>query len=441
MPKKYYIIGAGVAGITAAEKLRNLNADAEITIINGEETAFYRRLSLSTYLQGHTSLEALVVKKPEEYIALNIKVVQDRAIALQPQAQKLVLASGAIHNYDGLIIATGGSAIRPSIPGIDLTGVHLGYWDIKDTLWYEEKAKEYVGKNAVVIGGGVLGLELADCFNKAGLKVTIVQLGETLGEPLTDAKAGKILYDRVIASGVNVHLGISAEQILADDRGQVRAVRSNTGAEIAASIVGVCIGIRPNLIWLQDSGIVLEHGCLVVDQYLRTNLPNVYGAGDCTFMRSGNMVGYRPNRTWQVATNQGLTAAINMAGGATPYQEGLFYNAGVLYDLPYTMLGKFNPSESDRSCKTYTYDAGEDRFAYFKLTVSDAGLLVGAMLLGKQRRTNILRKIIEGKYLVTGHEQELMDLKFKPTGLPIADLAIAGDDEVEAKLATYATSK
>jgi NAD(P)H-nitrite reductase large subunit len=440
MPKKYYIIGAGVAGITAAEQIRNLDRDAEITIINGEETAFYRRLSLSTYLQGKTSLEALIVKKPEDYIALNIKVLQDRAIALQPQAQKLVLASGAVHTYDGLIIATGGSAIRPSIPGIDLTGVHLGYWDIKDTLWYEGKAKEYAGKNAVVIGGGVLGLELADCFNKAGLQVTIVQLGKTLGEPLTDFQAGKILYDRVIASGVNVRLGISADRILADDRRQVSAVRIDTGEEIAASLVGICIGIRPNLTWLQDSGIEIELGCLVVDEYMRTNLENVYGAGDCTFMRSGNTIGSRPNRTWQVATSQGMAAAINMVGDATPYQEGLFYNAGVLYDLPYTMLGKFNPSASDRTCKSYTYDTGEDPYAYFKLTVSEAGLLVGAMLLGKQRRTNILRKIIEGKYLVTGHEQELMDLKFKPTDLPIADVAIAGDAEVEAKLAAYAAT-
>jgi hypothetical protein len=122
-----------------------------------------------------------------------------------------------------------------------------------------------------------------------------------------------------------------------------------------------------------------------------------------------------------------------------PYDEGLFYNAGVLYDLPYTMLGNFNPDPNDDSCKVYTYDTKGDQFAYFKLAVSNEGRLVGAMLLGRQRRTNILRKIMEGNFIVTGHEHELMDTKFKPKDLPVADIQAAGDADVEAKLAAYAS--
>ncbi|MDX1976143.1 MAG: FAD-dependent oxidoreductase [Pseudanabaenaceae cyanobacterium bins.68] len=436
MPEKYYIIGAGVAGITAAEQIRRTAPTAEIWVVNGEHYPFYRRLSLSSYLQGQTSLEALIVKQPQDYAALNIQVIQDRAIALQPTTQTLTLAERGDLPYDGLIIATGGSAIKPPLPGIELEGVNLGYWDMVHTLWYEENAKKYAGKQAVVIGGGVLGLELADCLNHAGMAVTIVQLGQTLGEPLTDHAAGKILYDRVVASGVAVHLGVSALEILGNE-GKVAGVKLSNGLEIGADLVGVCIGIRPNLSWLGGSGIEITQGAIAVDQFLQTNLPRVYAAGDCTLVQTGNTVGDRPNRTWQVATSQGIVAAANLLGAATVYQEGLFYNAGVLYDLPYTMLGKFNPDPSDRTCQTYTYDPGDDPYAYFKLTVSEHGLLVGAMLLGKQRRTNILRKIIEGNYLVTGHEQELMDSKFKPTGLPTADVAIAGDAEVEAKLAAY----
>lgn len=437
MTEKYYIIGAGVAGITAAEQIRRMAPDAQIIVVNGESYPFYRRLSLSTYLQGQTSLEALIVKQPQDYEAMNIQVIQDRAIAVEPPTQTLTLAEGGKQQYDGLIIATGGSAIKPPIPGIELEGVNLGYWDIAHTLWYENNAKVFSGRRAVVIGGGVLGLELADCLNHAGMNVSIVQLGQTLGEPLTDQAAGKILYDRVLASGVEVHLGVSATEILGQE-GKVQAVRLSDGQELAADLVGVCIGIRPNLSWLAGSGIEVEQGAIAVDQFMQTNLPRVYAAGDCTLVRKGNKVGDRPNRTWQVATSQGMVAAANLLGANTAYQEGIFYNAGVLYDLPYTMLGKFNPDPSDPTCHTYTYDPGDDPYAYFKLTVSTQGLLVGAMLIGKQRRTNILRKIIEGNYVVTGHEQELMDPKFKPTGLPTADAAIAGDAEVEAKLAAYA---
>ncbi|AFY74804.1 NAD(P)H-nitrite reductase [Synechococcus sp. PCC 7502] len=444
MTKNYYIIGAGVAGITAAEYLRQNDSSCQITVINGESYPFYRRLSLSSYLQRQTTLESLIVKKPEDYQDLKIFVLQDRVTELKPTEKLLIMASGATYAYDGLIIATGGSAIRPPIAGIDLKGVRLGYWDIKDTLWYEQQAKTV--KNAVVIGGGVLGLELADSFNKLGLNVTIVQLGNYLGEPLTDLKAGKIVGDRVRASGASYRLGVSAQAIVGNDNGAVRAVVTSKGEEIPADVVGVCIGIRPNTLWLKDSGIAIEQGCIIVDEFLKTNFDHTYAAGDCTLVKSANWVGDRPNRTWQVATNQGMVAANNLANSLLEaenleakktYQEGLFYNAGVIYDLPYTMLGKFNPDPDDSKYQTYTYDTEGDRFAYFKLTVSD-GRLVGAMLIGKQRRTNILRKIIEGNYIITGHELELMDTKFKPTGLPIADIARAGDADVGAKLAAYA---
>ena len=214
----------------------------------------------------------------------------------------------------------------------------------------------------------------------------------------------------------------------------VCAVVTSAGEEIPATLVGMCIGIRPNVKWLEGSGVVLEQGCIRVNEYLQTNIPNIYGAGDCTIIRpldahlhTSNMVGYRANRTWQVATNQGLCAANNMfsdhggvegQGEHRPYDEGMFYNAGVLYDLPYTMLGLFNPGPDMPHCQTYIYDTAGDPFAYFKLTVS-AGRLVGAMLIGKQRRTNILRRIMEGHYIVTGHEHELMDTKFKPNDLPV----------------------
>jgi nitrite reductase (NADH) large subunit len=245
MQKRYFIIGAGVAGITAAEQLRRGDAEASITVINGEDYPFYRRLSLSTYLQGQTTLEALTVKQPQDYEDLRVTVLQDRVAQIKPNANTLVMTSGDTHEYDGLIIATGGSAIRPPIPGIDLNGVRLGYWDMKDTLWYEEIAKANNGNEAVVIGGGVLGLELADCFNLAGLKVTIVQLGATLGEPLTDEVSGEILANRVKESGADYRLGVMAKEILGDENGNVRAVLTSAGEEIPAKAVGICIGIRP----------------------------------------------------------------------------------------------------------------------------------------------------------------------------------------------------
>ncbi|WP_017326525.1 NAD(P)/FAD-dependent oxidoreductase [Synechococcus sp. PCC 7336] len=433
MVNRYIIIGAGVAGISAAEQIRRLSPDAEVQVINGEPYPFYRRLSLSTYLQGSTPLESLTVKQPEEYEALNIDVIQGRVARVEPQANRVVLTNGTPIAYTGSIVATGGHAIAPPIKGLDLKGVRLGYWDMDDTFWYEEQFKTV--KNAVIVGAGVLGLELADCCNRAGLNVMMLQLGDRLGEPLTDTAAGEILAKRVRDTGADFRLLTSATEIVGDESGHVVAVRASNGEEFPADIVGVCCGIRPNASFLEGSGILVEKGCIVVDEHLRTNFDNIYAAGDCTWVQGGMMLGRRPNRTWQVATMQGIAAATNLMGQATVYNEGLFYNAGVLYDIPYTLLGVFDPPEG-QGYTSRTYDPGKGDYNYFKLTFKD-GKLVGALLMGRQRRTQILRKMIEGQMVVAGHEHQLMDAKFKPKHLK--EVETAGDRDVEEKLATYSS--
>ena len=433
MGNRYIIIGAGVAGISAAENIRRLSPDADIKVINGENYPFYRRLSLSTYLQGSTELAALTVKQPQEYEALNIEVVTGRVTRIDSQANKIVLTNGSELPYDGLVIAAGGHAIAPPIKGLDLKGVRLGYWDMDDTLWYEEQFKH--AKHAIVIGAGVLGLELADCCERKGLKVTMLQLGDRLGEPLTDRAAGEVLARRLKDTGVDFRLLTSASEIVGDENGNVVAVRASNGEEFPADIVGISCGIRPNSEFLEGSGVLVEKGCIVVDEYLRTNIENIYAAGDCTWVQGGMMVGRRPNRTWQVATMQGITAASNLMGKSTRYDEGLFYNAGVLYDIPYTLLGVFDPPEG-QGYTSRTYPPGKGAYNYFKLTFKD-GKLVGALLMGRQKRTQILRKIMEGQMDVAGFEDQLMDTKFKPKHLK--NVSTAGDQDVEEKLRTYAS--
>ncbi|MEO1134080.1 MAG: FAD-dependent oxidoreductase [Cyanobacteria bacterium J06639_1] len=435
MAKRYVIVGAGVAGISAAEQIRRQDAEASIQVVNGENYPFYRRLSLSTYLQGNTTLDSLIVKSPAEYETLNIEVVAGRVSRIDPIAQVLSLANGVDLNYDGLILATGGRAVAPPIAGIEknLAGVRVGYWDLKDTLWYEERAK--TAKNAVVIGAGVLGLELADCMERQGLAITMLQLGDRLGEPLTDVDAGEVIARRVRESGADFRLKTSASEIIGDENGNVIAVRTSEGEEIPADLVGVCCGIRANTEFLAGSGVQLERGCIAVDAHLQTNFDTIYAAGDCTWLNDSQMVGWRPNRTWQVATMQGMIAATNLLGQPKRYEEGLFYNAGVLYDLPYTLLGVFNPPE-DEGFTSRTYDPGADPFAYFKLTFKD-DKLVGALLIGRQKRTQILRKMMEGQMNVAGAEDRLMDPKFKPSHLK--DIQTAGDRDVEEKIAAYAS--
>ena len=434
MGNRYIIIGAGVAGISAAENIRRLSPDAEIQVINGENYPFYRRLSLSTYLQGSTDLDSLIVKQPQEYETLNIDVVQGRVEHINSQTNTVVLTNGTELSYTGLVIATGGHAIAPPIEGLHLNGVRLGYWDMEDTLWYEEQFKTV--KNVVVVGAGVLGLELADCCSRKDLNVTLLQLGDRLGEPLTDKDAGEILGKRVKDTGVDYRLLTSATEIIGDENGNVVAVRASNGEEFPADFVGICCGIRPNAEFLEGSGILIERGCIVVDEYLRTNIDNIYAAGDCTWVQGGMMVGRRPNRTWQVATMQGMTAAANLMGEeANLYDEGLFYNAGVLYDIPYTLLGVFDPPEG-QGYTSRTYEPGKGDYNYFKLTFKD-GKLVGALLMGRQKRTQILRKIMEGKMDVAGYEDQLMDPKFKPKHLK--NVSTAGDRDVEEKLATYSS--
>ena len=327
-PESIVIVGAGAAGNSAAEKLRREGYAGKITLIGAEDSLPVDRPNLSKdYLAGTAPEEWIPLRSAEFYQAQNIELLlKTRALSIEPSSKTVQLSNGSKLSYGALLLATGASAIRPTLPGSDLSHVCT-----LRTLADSQRiiAKSSGAKRAVLIGAGFIGLECAAALRARGLEVTVVApetlpLGRVLGEAL--GRAVQSLHE---AHGVRFRLGARTSAIGA------QTVTLEDGGELEADLVVIGIGVRPSIELAEAAGLALDRGVLV-DEYLRTSAPDVFAAGDIARFpdaRTGNNIRVEH---WVVATRQGETAALNMLGqnqpfGAVPFFWSAHYDCTISY--------------------------------------------------------------------------------------------------------------
>ena len=278
MPKqKLVVIGNGMAPGRALERLFEVVPDAyDVTIFNAEPRVNYDRIMLSPVLSGEKQFDDIIIHGDRWYIERGILLYKgNKVVAIDRQAKTVTAESGDVAPYDKLIIATGSLPFIIPVPGNNLAGV-LTYRDLDD-VHAMMLAAQSRGK-AVVIGGGLLGLEAAAGLNERGMHVTVVHLMPTLMERQLDASAGYLLKQAIEARGIKVLTGANTKAILGEDR--VRAVALAEGAEIPADLVVMAVGIKPNAALAKDAGLSVNRG-IVVDDCMRTSDPDVYALGEC----------------------------------------------------------------------------------------------------------------------------------------------------------------
>ncbi|MFQ5608444.1 MAG: NAD(P)/FAD-dependent oxidoreductase [Candidatus Zixiibacteriota bacterium] len=338
---RYVIIGNGVAGINAAGEIRRFDSSADISIVSSESDHFFSRTALMYVFCGQLSERDVEPFERDHYQRMNYTRVRDRVTGLDSGAKRLKLESGKSLEYDRLLIASGSLASEGKYPGADLDGV--GYFVTRQNLeWLQDYAKN--SRRAVVIGGGLIGIEALEVLHLAGLEVTFL-VRERHFWPVAFSKLeGDMVCAHVSAHGCNVILADETAEILGKD-GKVCGVRTSSGRSIDADLALFSIGVRPQTEFLRDSGLVFdETGGITVDENLRTNLPHVWAAGDCTSVVWFNGV-RRPEQLWYTGRDQGIAAGRNMATGEdrqTPYRRGTFYNSAKFFDIEYTTAGYVN---------------------------------------------------------------------------------------------------
>ena len=272
--KKIFIIGGGIAALEAAKSARSTQRDALIVLISAENFLPYSRPMLTKQLMGKVTAQDLAVESAAWYDEKDIVVLTGRTVTAIDPVGKTLVAGGTPFHWDSLILATGASCFVPPIPGADGANV-VAVRTFGDVARVREIAK--TAKNAAVIGGGVLGLEAASSLAEAGLSVTVLEHGDQLMKRQIDAQAAQHLESAMAGKGVKLLKNADSARI---DASGVTLV---DGTRVPAELVIVSAGVRANIRLAKDAGIAAERH-ITVDNHMRTNLPDVYAAGDCASM-------------------------------------------------------------------------------------------------------------------------------------------------------------
>ena len=281
---KLVVVGNGMAGIRTVEELLKLAPERyEITVFGSEPYPNYNRILLSPVLAGEQTVDDIILNSVEWYESNGIRLHLGRTVTCIDRARRQVVAAdGTTEAYDRLLIATGSSPFLLPVPGNDLPGV-ISYRDIHDTQRMIEAAREY--RHAVVVGGGLLGLEAANGLKLRGMDVTVVHLADWLLERQLDPVAAGLLQQSLEARGLGFRLSTQTTAILSDAAGRrVGSVRFRDGSEIAADLVVMAAGIRPNTALAEAAGLACRRGILVSDT-LQTFDPRIYAVGECASHR------------------------------------------------------------------------------------------------------------------------------------------------------------
>ena len=377
------IIGNGMAGVSVAEECLRLKPDVPITIFGDEPHVNYNRILLSDVLAGKRSMESIYLNTLDWYQEHKIDLrVGCRVTGIDASARTVTDAGGAVTSYGRLVIAVGASAFVPPIPGRDRAGVYV-FRTIADSGAIISQAKP--GRRAVVIGGGLLGLEAARGLINYGVTVTVVHLMDRLMEQQLDAIGGAMLKREIECLGLEVRLNATTTEILGDDdNGHARGVRLADGQVLPADLVLICAGVRPDLALAKAAGLATGRGILVDDQ-LCTSDPRIMAVGDVIEHR-GRVYGLvAPLR------DQARVVADTIAGKGTKRYEGTVCATTLkVAGVHVTSAGKFLITPGDEELAFMDTQAG----VYKKLVVRGAKLL-GMILLGDNKDGPRLSKLIE----------------------------------------------
>lgn len=472
----HVILGAGPAGVTAAETIRKQDPAAEITLVGGESEPPYSRMAIPYLLEGKIGEDGTYLRQTENhYDSQSIKVVEGPTTAVDTTAKSVTLKNGSTIAYDKLLIATGASPVRPPIDGLDQPGVHT-CWTLEDARYITKLAQK--GAPVVLVGAGFIGSIILESLAKAGVKLTVVEMGDRMVPRMLDETAGNMLKRWCEDQGVRVITGTTVEAIrgaggappsagpdtqtqsqnaeagqqqqgffgrlfgmpstqpspssypasggapvapttndntpvVSDDGLQVAL---GNGETVSAALVVVATGVRSNTAFLEGSGIKVGNG-ITVDDHLATSAADVYAAGDVAEgmdLSTGahDMLAIQP-----VAVEHGYLAAMNMTGSPTRHRGSLNMNVLDTLGLISSSFGQWQGVSGGQSVAK----VDDDAYRYMRLEF-DGDKLIGAQCVGVTENIGMLRGLIQTGLSLGAWKDRLIDA---PERLPEAYVATA----------------
>ena len=381
---RYVIVGNGMAGVTAARDIYSLDSDASITIITDEHSPFYSRPGLMYHMMGDLKEWDLAIARDGVYKKMERRVNYASAIKIRESENAVDLNDGESVAFDRLLLATGSKSTRLDVGGSDLDGIHFMY-SLRDCK--RIAAASRAGMNAVVIGGGLLGAELAEVWHRLGLHVTVLvrepwYFPKALSEP-----QGRVVEVAFRRHGCELLLGEEVAQFKGE--GSISGVVTRSGKQFSADLVGVTIGVKPNIDLARASGLETARGILV-DPTLRTSREHILSAGDCAEIKVPGSDRTRIEQLWYSAQGQGRAAARSMCGDTTPYDPGLFYNSAMFFDVDYVSVGSGRHPNDGQDDETVVSRNGRAARRF----VHRSGVVTGITTVGASDNPRVIMDLV-----------------------------------------------
>lgn len=418
---KHLILGAGPAGVIAAETLRKLAPSDSIVVVGDEPEAPYSRMAIPYLLIGNVGEDGTHLRHTAGHFeSLGIELRRGRAKTLDSVARTVTLEDGSMLGFDRLLIATGSSPMRPPIPGIDSPGVHP-CWTLEDARAIQQRAVQ--GARVLQMGAGFIGCIIMEALATRGVKLTVVEMGDRMVPRMMGPTAGGMIKDWCQTKGVTVHTSTKVEAISPVAGSQALSVKLSSGDSLEVDLVISATGVRPNIGFLKDSGVLCLQGVLT-DEHLQTNIPGVYAAGDCAeaFDKvSGKTIvsAIQPN-----AADQAVIAAKNMVGRRAALAGVTQINVLDTLGLISTSFGNWEGVPGGEHVELTDRAAGRHLSLQFK-----DDIMVGCNSIGWTEHVGVMRGLVEGRIPLGPWKDTLLQ---DPTQLMPAYLARAQSQDQHA---------
>ena len=407
--KKIVIIGNGISGITAARHIRKMS-DYAITVISAETEHFFSRTALMYIYMGHMNYAHTKPYEDWFWEKNNINLVRDFVTTIDTNGKEVYLQSGGKMNYDVLILGTGSKPNKFGWPGQDLKGVQgmYSYPDLENMEIYTKNIQ-----HAVIVGGGLIGLEMAEMLQSRKIPVTFLVREQSFWNGILPAEESNMVNKHIRSHHVDLRLETELTEMLSDENGRVRAVITNKGETISCQFVGLTAGVSPNIEFIKTSDlsgrqtkIHTDRG-IVVNEFFETNIPDVYAIGDCAQF-APPISGRKPiEQVWYTGRMHGETVAQTICGNRTAYRPRPWFNSAKFFDIEYQVYGDIkNQVPEDEDFLYWEHPKGKKsiRIVYEKKTTR----VLGFNLMGIRYRHGVCdRWLREG----AGLKQVIQNLK------------------------------
>ncbi len=406
------IIGNGISGVTAARHIRK-NSDKKITIVSAETDYFFSRTALMYVYMGHMKFEHTQPYENWFWKKNRIELKKGYVTSIDSNNKSLNFAEGDTLSYDKLIIATGSKPNKFGWPGQDLDGV-MGMYHKQDLDNLEKYApNKNVCKRAVIVGGGLIGIELAEMLHSRHIPVTFLVRENSFWNGVLPEGESAMINREILRSNIDLRLGVNLKEIKGDANGKATSiVIAETGEEIQCDVVGLTAGVSPNVDFLKDSDIEIGRG-VKVNRFLETNVKEVYAIGDCAEQHEA-IGSRRPiEAVWYTGRMMGETVAQTICGNKIEYKPGHWFNSAKFIDIEYQTYGWVWAQAKENESRFYWEHKDGTKCIHINYD-KNTRTFIGINTFGIRMRHQFFDKILTEKRSVEHVLEHLADANFDP---------------------------